>query len=241
MSGIRTPPPISTSSPRETATPRPRPARATANPTAAALLFVTSASSAPVSAIRCSSASRKRGPRRPLPRSISRRSEPAAEAAASTASSGHGARPRFVWTITPVALIAATAGRATHDSRRAITVSARAASGVGVTSAAARRARSSARTARATMTSEWWFWPAGRRGRTAASSTSTLGGRTERTEPAGRFGVGRARPGPAVIHVLLTPGLAVAGAHGSRTHHAAPSAASPVLKTGGPTGTQPLP
>ena len=33
----------------------------------------------------------------------------------------------------------------------------------------------------------------------------------------------------------------MAGAHGSRTHHATPSAASPVLKTGGPTGTPPLP
>ena len=33
----------------------------------------------------------------------------------------------------------------------------------------------------------------------------------------------------------------VAGTRGSRTHHATPSAASPVLKTGGPTGARPLP
>ena len=33
----------------------------------------------------------------------------------------------------------------------------------------------------------------------------------------------------------------MAGAHGSRTHHAARSAAPQVLKTRGPTGTQPLP
>ena len=33
----------------------------------------------------------------------------------------------------------------------------------------------------------------------------------------------------------------MAGTRGSRTHHATPSAASPVLKTGGPTGTRPLP
>ena len=33
----------------------------------------------------------------------------------------------------------------------------------------------------------------------------------------------------------------LAGAHGSRTHRATPSAAPPVLKTGGPTGTPPLP
>ena len=57
ISGIRTPPPISTSSPRLTATP-PRPARPTASATAAALLATTSASSAPVSATRCASASR---------------------------------------------------------------------------------------------------------------------------------------------------------------------------------------
>ena len=70
ISGIRTPPPISTSSPRETATPC-LPASPTASATAAALLTVTSASSAPVSAMRCSSAARKRGPRRPASRSNS--------------------------------------------------------------------------------------------------------------------------------------------------------------------------
>ena len=57
ISGIRTPPPISTSSPRLTATP-PRPASPTASATAAALLVTISASSAPVSATRCASASR---------------------------------------------------------------------------------------------------------------------------------------------------------------------------------------
>ena len=44
-----------------TATPPPRPARPTASASAAALLLVTSASSAPVRAIRCSSAARNRG------------------------------------------------------------------------------------------------------------------------------------------------------------------------------------
>ena len=61
ISGMRTPPPISTSSPRETATPC-LPASPTASTSAAALLTVTSASSAPVSAIRWSSAARNRGP-----------------------------------------------------------------------------------------------------------------------------------------------------------------------------------
>ena len=66
ISGIRTPPPISTSSPRDTTTRPPRPASPTASASAAALLLATSASSAPVSAMRCSSAARKRAPRRPV-------------------------------------------------------------------------------------------------------------------------------------------------------------------------------
>ena len=61
--------------------------------------------------------------------------------------------------------------------------------------------------------------PSGSRGRTAASSRSTLGGR-------GRSGD-------------IVP--SVAGTRGSRTHRAAPSAAPLVLKTRGPTGTRPLP
>ena len=59
------------------------------------------------------------------------------------------------------------------------------------------------------------------------------------------------RPGPGEhpLHAWW-PGMAygrhlsvvlLAGAHGSRTHRAAPNAAPPVLKTRGPTGTQPLP
>ena len=48
----------STSSPRETATPPPRPASPTPSAIAAALLVTTRASSAPVSATRCSSAAR---------------------------------------------------------------------------------------------------------------------------------------------------------------------------------------
>ena len=72
ISGIRTPPPISTSSPRDTATPPPRPASPRRARRAAALLLVTSASSAPVRAMRWSSATAKRAPRRPVSRSSSR-------------------------------------------------------------------------------------------------------------------------------------------------------------------------
>ena len=62
-----------------------------------------------------------------------------------------------------------------------------------------------------------------------------------RTGPAadGRRPPRRSRPDRRRPHLLRR--FVVAGAHGSRTHHTAPSAASPVLKTGGPTGTQPLP
>ena len=66
ISGIRTPPPISTSSPREiTMDPRRR-ASPTASISAAALLVTASAASAPVSATRCSSAAANRGPRLPV-------------------------------------------------------------------------------------------------------------------------------------------------------------------------------
>ena len=88
---------------------------------AAAALFVTiSASSAPVSATRCSSASRYRRPRRPVARSSSRNSVPAAaSAAARIAASGHGARPRFVCTMTPVALMTRVGPAATARAPRA--------------------------------------------------------------------------------------------------------------------------
>ena len=46
---------------------------------------------------------------------------------------------------------------------------------------------------------------------------------------------------PTLDQRLNGPTLNVAGAHGSRTHRAAPGAAPLVLKTRGPTGTQPLP
>ena len=58
-----------------------------------------------------------------------------------------------------------------------------------------------------------------------------------------------ATPGrPAVTREMLGQsfsstrnGASMAGTRGSRTHHATPGAASPVLKTGRPTGTHPLP
>ena len=90
-----------------TATPPPRPASPTASATAAALLLVTSASSAPVSATRCVLG---RAEARPAPTGRRGRARgggaAAAAAAASIAAAGQGARPRLVWMITPVALIA---------------------------------------------------------------------------------------------------------------------------------------
>ena len=62
-----------------------------------------------------------------------------------------------------------------------------------------------------------------RRARDAGESRSTLG---------------RTRPVAGFDDIDL---LGLAGARGSRTHRATPSAAPPVLKTGGPTGTPPLP
>ncbi len=178
-SGIRTPPPISTSSPLLTMTRPPRPARPTARARAAALLFVTSASCAPVRATRCSSAARKRGPRRPVARSSSRSGAPAAAAAAaSIAALGQAARPRFVWRMTPVALIA-TGGSArpgsAKPSRRSRRSAASSATVRGATPAC-RRLRSAATTARAAAVSAPGSRPPAR-GRAAASTRSMLGGR----------------------------------------------------------------
>ena len=159
ISGIRTPPPISTSSPRETTIPD-RPARPTARASAAALLFVTNASSAPVSATRCSSAVRTRAPRRPVSRSSSRsRYRPARSAAACATATAHGARPRFVWTMTPVALMTGIGPASSNDSSRE-TTSRPSSSVERGRSSAASRARSESTTSRAALT-----------------TASTLGGR----------------------------------------------------------------
>ena len=72
MSGIRNSPPISISSPRETSTSLRRARAARASISAAAQLFTTSASSAPVMALSIDSARDERRPRAPVPRSTSR-------------------------------------------------------------------------------------------------------------------------------------------------------------------------
>ena len=104
ISGIRTPPPISTSSPRDTTTRPPRPASPTASASAAALLLATRASSAPVSAMRCSSAAgtapragRRRGRARggaDRPRPLARRRSPRAATAPGRGSCGRSRRSR---------------------------------------------------------------------------------------------------------------------------------------------------
>ena len=88
----------------------------------------------------------------------------------------------------------------------------------------ASRSRSASTTSRATARSAAASaGPTIETGRTTASTRSTLGGR-----------------GRSVRHSGGTSAV-VAGAHGSRTHRATPSAAPLVLKTRGPTGTPPLP
>ena len=89
---------------------RPRPARPTASATAAALLFVTSASSAPVSAIevllgRAEARAAAAGRAVELEQQVARR-RPRRPRATPRAATARG--PRFVWTITPVALMTGT-------------------------------------------------------------------------------------------------------------------------------------
>ena len=104
-SGIRNPSPISTSSPRDTTTSRPSPSAATARRTAAALLLTTSAASAPVARRSASLTCAWRDPRAPDSRSSSRfEYERPTSSTRARADGARGARPRFVWTITPVAL-----------------------------------------------------------------------------------------------------------------------------------------
>lgn len=107
-SGTRNPPPISTSSPRLTMTPRSLASVANANMTAAAQLLTTSAASAPVSMVARSVTAAARGPRPPSARLNSRlvyRSLPDADT---------GDRPRLVCSNTPVPLITSRASRATR-------------------------------------------------------------------------------------------------------------------------------
>ena len=101
---------------------------------AAALLFVTSASSAPVSATRCVLRGAEARPAAAglaveLEQQVVERPH---RAAARPRLRGHGARPRFVWTITPVALMTGTRPLAPGDraesARRCSTAAARASS-----------------------------------------------------------------------------------------------------------------
>ena len=107
ISGSRNSPPISISSPRETSTSRPRASPSRARSSAPAALFTTSAASAPVASRSSASAAAPRRPRVPAARSYSTAAYPAASATAALAAADSGARPRFVWSTTPVAFTTA--------------------------------------------------------------------------------------------------------------------------------------
>ena len=126
---MRNAPPISTISPRETITSRPAASVLSTRTVAAALLLTTSAASAPVSVWKRPCTWSSRSERRPEPRSACRLENPAAtSASACCAASESGARPRLVWSRTPVALTARRRLRAAARSRisaaRAATASA---------------------------------------------------------------------------------------------------------------------
>ena len=109
ISGTRNEPPISISWPREITTSRPCASAASASSTPAALLFTAIAACAPVSSQSNASTCACRPPRVPCSNSYSRFEYPlATESIASSASNASGARPRFVCTTTPVALITGT-------------------------------------------------------------------------------------------------------------------------------------
>ena len=166
-SGIRKPSPISTSSPRDTTTSRPSASAASASSTAAALLLTTSAR------LRAGQPSQRVGdvllPRPALAGRRGRARGSSSRAPTSTTRSsaldGSGARPRFVWTITPVAL-----STRRSDGARSRSSSARAAATGSPGSPPARiasRARSSALRAAAVASA-----------RGAAASTSSPSSRS---------------------------------------------------------------
>ena len=169
---------------------------------------------------RCSSARRNRRPRRPVAGSSSRkRGSRAAVLGGPDRGLRPGARPRFVWTTTPVALMTRSAsgprrGRRGCRSRRP----------------QGRRPTGSAPTASRSRSA------ATRPGRRPAGVV--VAGAGERTEGDKKpLDAGRSR----TVALMRRSSHGLAGAHGSRTHPAATGATAPVLKTGAPTGTQPLP
>ncbi len=169
ISGTRKPPPISTSSPRDTITSRPRASAPRASSTAAALLLTTMPASAPHAWARSVPACSWRDPRAPASRRYSRFEYPVATSAAAASEPGSmGARPRLVCTITPVAFTT----RCRRPSRsRSTRPCASATTRSSVTSAPPEAASRAASTAvRAHSTSNGWGRPS-----RASTTRSTLG------------------------------------------------------------------
>ena len=152
----------------------------------------------------------------------------AASLAASMAALGQAARPRFVWTMTPVALITGVGppkGAPAGPSKASSAPRPRPERG-DVPRRPPRPPAAPAQRPRPRAPRQHGIRVAiAGAGRAAASTRSTLGGR-------GRSVVAARSP------ELQVP---LAGAHGSRTHRATPGAAPPVLKTGPGTGPNPLP
>ena len=118
ISGMRKPPPICTSSPREITTSfLVAVSCRTISTSAAAQLLVTIAASAPHSSARHCSTYAARLPRRPVVRSISRLVYPVLVGGAM------GARPRLVWTTTPVPLMTGCSRESARSSKRCRMVS----------------------------------------------------------------------------------------------------------------------
>ena len=227
ISGIRTPPPISTSSPRETTTPAAS-GQADGERERGRVVVrderVLGAGQRDEVLLGGASARRRAGRSRGRARGAgSRRRRPRRPR---SRVGGHGARPRFVWTMTPVALI-------TGSGRAACEVASSARPATASASAVERPARLARAESRPLLVDD-------ARGRRRSGAGPSARRRPSRR---GRSRRGRARrsAGAAWTTGFDDIGSSVAGAHGSRTHRAAPSAAPLVLKTRGPTGTQPLP
>ena len=174
MSGTRKLPPISTSSPREMIASRPSASVLSARTSAAAQLFTTSASSAPVSSARRAAQCTCREPRVPASTSYSRFENPLATSRiASSATTASGARPRFVCRTTPVAFNTRRSERSSRRSSCCSMASSHADSSAGASSGIRRASSTADRTA--SVTRLRGARPSRRRTPSSRSRVSTAG------------------------------------------------------------------
>ena len=187
ISGMRNDPPISTSSPRDTTASPPRASALSARSSAPAALLTTSASAAPVSSTSRSRQWACREPRVPRPKSYSSAAYPrATRVMEAIAASASGARPRFVCSTTPVALITGASDGSANRSAAARTAASHPSGGIAPPLA---RAASTAR--RAAFTTSARGWSESSAATPGPARSASMDGSCRLRSVMGAWGVGR--------------------------------------------------